>query len=474
MAPSFVLDGRGAIHAPGRREGAREAMIRDPVRYAAERLPRYTSYPTAAEFHGGVGAAEHGAWLAGVHGDETISLYVHVPFCTELCTYCGCATTVVRNYRPVEQFVETLLDEIGLVASALPQRIRVGHLHWGGGTPTALNPADMELIDAALKARFAFERDAEIAVEVDPRRLTADHAAAFRRMGVTRASIGVQDFDPRVQAAIGRIQSFAETRDAVDLLRAAAVSGINLDLVYGLPHQTTASFLETVEAALALDPDRLALFGYAHVPWMRPRQQLIPEEALPGSAARLECATAAAGVLVAAGHVPIGIDHFAKLDDPLARALASGRLRRNFQGYTTDAAPTLVALGPSGVSSFRDGFAQNHATVPPWRAAIAEGRLATARGIALDDELRLEGRVIERLMCDLSVDLAAVAVESRRCPSRFAAALPALDRLAADGLLGRRGWRITVPAEARPFLRHVAAVFDAHRRGGRLRHAAAV
>lgn len=462
----------------------RAKMVRNAARYASAKLPRYTSYPTAAEFGPGVDAATYGAWLDALPAETELSLYLHVPFCAELCHYCGCTTTAVRRYAPVADFVDTLSSEIRLVAdrlvAAAPERRPVTHIHWGGGTPTTLSGADMEWIGTLLKEHFDIRDDAEIAVEIDPRRLGEKHLAAFRALGVNRASVGVQDFDPVVQKAIGRIQSVEETRGAIDGLRAAGVAGINVDLVYGLPYQTPDGFSRTLQEVVAMAPERIALFGYAHVPWMKRHQALIPEAALPSTEERLIFAERSAAELIAAGYVSVGLDHFARPDDALARAAAAGELHRNFQGYTTDVATALLAFGPSAIGSLPGacgrpgGYVQNHPTVAPWRAAIREGRLATARGIAVDAETRLDAAVIERLMCALSVDLAAVALAHRRCPSRFAPALPAIDRLAADGLVVRNGWKLTVPPEARPFIRHVCAVFDGTRRDVERRHAAAV
>jgi oxygen-independent coproporphyrinogen-3 oxidase len=449
-------------------------MVRNAARYASARLPRYTSYPTAAEFDASVDADTYAGWLAALPPEAPLSLYLHVPFCAELCHYCGCTTTAVKRYAPVADFVDALAAEIDLVADRLGARRPVSHIHWGGGTPTTLSAADMGWIGTVLAGRFDIRPDAEIAVEVDPRRLTDQHLAAFRTLGVNRVSVGVQDFDPVVQKAIGRIQSVAETAAAIDGLRAAGVAGINIDLVYGLPYQTPDGFDRTIDEVVAMAPDRVALFGYAHVPWMKRHQALIPEAALPSTEERLAFADRSAERLKAAGYVAVGLDHFARPGDALALAARFGTLHRNFQGYTTDSATALVGFGPSAIGSLPGGYAQNHATIGPWRAAIRAGRLATARGVAVDDDARLDAAVIEKLMCGLGVDLAALALVHRRCPSHFATALPAIDRLAADGLVERHGWRLTIPPEARPFVRHVCAAFDGYRRDVPQRHAAAV
>lgn len=455
-------------------------MVRNAARYAAARIPRYTSYPTAAEFGPEVDADTCGRWLDALPAETELSLYLHVPFCAELCHYCGCTTTAVKRYTPVADFVDALAAEIELVADRLKGLRPVKHVHWGGGTPTTMSAADMEWIGALLSARFDIQPDAEIAVEIDPRRIDEKHLAAFRAMGVNRASVGVQDFDPVVQQAIGRVQSEEVTRAAIDNLRAAGVGGINVDLVYGLPYQTPDGFARTLDTVVAMAPDRVALFGYAHVPWMKRNQALIPEAALPSTDERLAFAARSAAALEAAGYVSVGLDHFARPEDPLALAAGDGELRRNFQGYTTDRATALIGFGPSAIGSLPGGagrpggYVQNHPTVGPWRTAIRAGHLATVRGAEVDADTRLDAAVIERLMCGLSVDLAALAITHRQCPSRFAPALPAIDRLAADGLVRREGWKLTIPAEARPFVRHVCAAFDGFRRDVPQRHAAAV
>jgi oxygen-independent coproporphyrinogen-3 oxidase len=462
-----------------------KAPLRNAARYASARLPRYTSYPTAAEFGPDVDADTYAAWLAALPAEAPLSLYLHVPFCAELCHYCGCTTTAVKRYGPVADFVDVLAAEIDLVADRLgpgPAGARrpVTHIHWGGGTPTTLSAADMTWIAVVLAGRFDVRAGAEIAVEIDPRRLTDQHLAAFFTLGVNRASVGVQDFDPVVQKAIGRIQSVAETAAAIDSLRAVGVGGINVDLVYGLPYQTPDGFDRTIDEVVAMAPDRIALFGYAHVPWMKRHQALIPEAALPSTEERLAFADRSAARLVAAGYVAVGLDHFARADDGLALAARFGLLHRNFQGYTTDSATALVGFGPSAIGSLpggqtlAGGYVQNHATIGPWRTAIRAGRLATARGVAVDDATRLDAAVIEKLMCGLGVDLAALALAHRRCPSHFATALPAIDRLAADGLVERHGWKLSIPPEARPFVRHICAAFDGYRRDVPQRHAAAV
>lgn len=437
-------------------------------------VPRYTSYPAATHFSADVGADDYAAWLDILPQQERLSLYLHVPFCAELCLYCGCHTTVVRRYDPVADYADLLQREIGLVAGHLGEGRPVAHIHWGGGTPTMLSPRHLIDIAELLRRRFAICDDAEIAVEIDPRTLDLSRVGALAAMGVTRASLGVQDFNSEVQRAIGRLQSYDQTARAADWLCRAGIGSLNLDLMYGLPLQTVSSVVKSVRTALRLQPDRIALFGYAHVPWMKRHQALLPEENLPDAAERLGQMRAAAAAIVDAGYVAIGLDHFARPGDELARALRDRRLHRNFQGYTTDRAPSLIGFGTSSIGALPQGYVQNAASTVTWRDAIAAGQLATARGLVLTAEDRLRGAIIERLMCDLAVNLAHIASEHGRSPEDFAPDLARLDRIAEDGLVGRDGYRITVPEPARPFLRSVCAAFDPHLTPEPMRHSRAV
>jgi oxygen-independent coproporphyrinogen III oxidase len=428
-------------------------------KYLDRRLPRYTSYPTAVQFGPAIDAATYERWLAALPADAPVSLYLHVPFCAELCLYCGCHTTVARRQAPVTAYAVLLQREIELIGARLAGQ-SVTHIHFGGGTPTMLQPSELEGITAALHAQFRITPATEIAIEIDPRTLTREHIDTLADIGVSRASLGVQDFDPRVQEAIRRRQSFEQTRRAADGLREAGIAHINLDLMYGLPHQTVASVIDTAERALSLRPDRIALFGYAHVPWMKRHQSLIPEDSLPGSRERFGQSKAAAEVFVGSGFQQIGLDHFARVSDALTARQRAGRLHRNFQGYTTDETAHLIGFGPSAIGALPGGYVQNTPQMIAYREAIMAGRPATARGCAVTAEDRLRGRIIERLMCDLKVDLAAVCRAHGASLERLAPELSALDELERDGVVVRDGNEIRVPQEARPLVRAVCAVFD--------------
>jgi oxygen-independent coproporphyrinogen-3 oxidase len=439
-----------------------------------QRIPRYTSYPTAPHFSPSVDAATYGAWIEALPPDVPLSLYLHVPFCAELCLYCGCHTTAVRRYEPVASYVGLLEREIDLVAERLGSRRPVVHVHWGGGTPTILAPEHLLALSVRLRLRFDVREDAEIAVEIDPRRIRREHAHALAAMGVTRASIGIQDFDPQVQQAVNRLQSFAETERVVSWLREVGIGGLNFDLMYGLPHQTTDKTLASVRQALSLEPDRVALFGYAHVPWMKRHQKLLPEAAMPGPVERLGQLRAASEAIVASGRVPIGLDHFARPEDPMARCQARGALRRNFQGYTIDRSQALIGFGASAIGAMPQGYVQNAAATSAYRDAVSAGRLATVRGVEVSEEDRVRRALIERLMCDLSVDVAEVA---RRFGAKVDAFLPDPARFAElvrCGLVRGTPGRIEIPEPARPFLRSVCALFDAYLAGSGARYSRAV
>ncbi|MFQ5784764.1 MAG: oxygen-independent coproporphyrinogen III oxidase [Alphaproteobacteria bacterium] len=425
-------------------------------------VPRYTSYPTAPHFTSAVDAACYRRWLGGVRAGDALSLYVHVPFCAKLCWFCGCQTAVVNRYGPVARYLDTLGREIEMVGDALSGRGRVAHLHWGGGTPTMLRADDIAALAGRLRARFAFAADAEFAVEVDPRGMSRETADALGAAGVTRASLGVQDFNPEVQRAVNRIQPFEETARVVGWLRAAGVGALNVDLLYGLPRQTEAGIVETVDRTLELAPQRIALFGYAHVPWMKRHQRLIDEARLPDAVARVRLARAAAARLEERGYLAIGLDHFALPDDALAVALRASRLRRNFQGYTTDRAALLIGLGASAIGTLSEGYVQNAAETPAYEKAIATGDLAVVRGVAIDDEDRLRRDIIERLMCDLAVDLDAVCRVHGRSADDFAAEIAALAPLVDAGAVRVEGARVAVMPETRLLLRLACAAFDRH------------
>jgi oxygen-independent coproporphyrinogen-3 oxidase len=431
-------------------------------RCGGERLPRYTSYPTAPHFSEAVSHRTYGQWLASLPANLSGSVYLHIPFCRSMCWYCGCHTKITRHGASVAGYLEALRREIDLVADRLLHPLLLRHLHFGGGTPTIMEPEAFLDILSLLRNRFRFAADVEIAVEIDPRTLTGAMVSALGEAGVTRASLGVQSFDPVVQVAVNRVQSFEQTAAAVEGLRSAGVKAINLDLLYGLPHQTAACCVDTVRQCLALRPDRFAVFGYAHVPAFKKHQRLIDESALPGSAARLVQAEVISSLLTEAGYHSIGLDHYALPVDPMAKAQAAGRLQRNFQGYTTDPSDVLIGFGASAIGRLKQGYIQNEVSLSQYAGRIALGELATAKGHALTPDDRLRADIIERLMCDLRVDVDEMCRKHGTPAPGLIADNPRLRELAGKGIIQLEGCVVSVPDEARALVRYAASAFDAY------------
>ena len=424
--------------------------------------PRYTSYPTAPHFHDGFGPDDYAAALDRLDPAQPLSLYTHVLFCTKLCHYCGCHMKVTHRQQPVMKYLGYLEREMDLVADRLGPRI-VRQIHWGGGTPTTLGPDGIERLMAHTRRRFTVADDAEIGLEADPRTLTLAHLEAARRAGFNRLSFGVQSFDPAVQKAIGRVQPFEQVRQATEWARTLRFDGLSFDLIYGLPHQTPERFARTLDLAASLGPDRLSVFGYAHVPWMKKHQQLIDAEALPDAEDRLRLYALAFETLTARGYRHVGMDHFARPDDPLCRAQDAGTLHRNFQGYATHADCALLGFGASAIGGLGRAYAQNEKGLPAYYAAIDADRLPIARGLELDDEDVLRRHVITRLMCDFALDKRTVETRFGIDFDRhFAAALGDLAALEADGVVVLGTDHLVVPERGRPFVRNVAMAFDAY------------
>jgi oxygen-independent coproporphyrinogen-3 oxidase len=439
-----------------------------------KRVPRYTSYPTAPHFHPGINAAVYGRWLRSVGVETPLSLYFHVPFCHEMCWYCGCHTKVVRRYEPIGEYAATMADEVTLIGGMLETRPPVTHMHWGGGTPTILSAEDLEHLMEKIRVGFNVAPDAEIAVEMDPRTMTEDRVRALARAGVNRASLGVQDFNDSVQKAINRIQPYEMTAQVVEWLRAAGIEAINFDLMYGLPYQTVDDVHRTVDLAAKLRPDRVAVFGYAHVPWMKTHQKMIPDESLPDAWQRFEQAEAAAERLAERGYRRIGLDHYALETDSMTGALDEGRLHRNFQGYTTDEARALIGFGASSIGALPQGYVQNAVPLRAWAKAVRNGQPAVDKGIALNNDDRLRRDIIERLMCDMAVDLSVESARYAETADTFRNEIEMLEPMIADGIATIEGDRISITESGRPLMRAVCALFDSYLDSGVGRHSKAV
>ena len=430
------------------------------AKYALATVPRYTSYPPATQFHEDVGEVEYRGWLGTIGQGDTLSLYVHIPFCASLCWYCGCHTTVPNSAERALDYVDALKLEIARAGECVSRSARVVQLHFGGGTPNYLRAETLSVIIEALMERFTFSAETEISVEVDPRCLSKDHIAALTRYGKVRVSLGVQDISGDVQKLINRIQPFDLVRSVVDQLRSAGVGSINMDLMYGLPGQTLAHVEKSASMCASLEPDRFAVFGYAHVPWFKKHQRAIDETQLPDGQDRLDQAEAARETLIDYGYAPIGIDHFAKPRDPLFTAHGSGRLRRNFQGYTVDPASALIGFGASSIGSFPEGYIQNEPHLGKYKVALARGELPVTRGIIVSDAERRTRAVIERLMCQFEVDLQEIADDANCSAAKFEPALAALERLREDGLVEIERLKIKATSKGRPYVRNIAACFD--------------
>ena len=442
-------------------------------KYAAP-VPRYTSYPTAPHFHEGVGEADYAGWLEAMNPASSLSLYLHIPYCDTLCWFCGCHTKITRRYNPVAAYLPSLCDEIAHVSDIVPSGPRATHIHWGGGSPTILTPDDIRRLAFCVHDHFDVAHSVEFSVEIDPRGLDFERVRAMAEAGVTRASIGVQDFDPKVQSAINRHQSYEETAQAISWLREVGIQAINLDVMYGLPHQSARTLERTVEQVTSLEPDRIALFGYGHVPWAKTHQKMIDEAALPDVGERFAQASLATGLLNEAGYKTIGLDHFARPDDTMAVAEQEGRLRRNFQGYTADAADALIGFGASSIGSLAQGYCQNAAPIADYRRKIAATGLATAKGVELTPDDHMRRWVIERLMCDLTLSSKALGTRFGGAGRELLDGPLDLDGFEQDELITRGDDGIRITAAGRPFIRAICAEFDAYLKRSPQRHSVAV
>ena len=436
------------------------------------KVPRYTSYPTAPHFDAGVNAEQFTRWLNAIPKGDAISLYVHIPFCRRLCWFCACRTQGVKTDTPLETYVRRLETEIDMVFRNLPQGITISQLHWGGGTPTILGPRLITRLAKKITDRFPFSPNYTFSVEIDPNEIDKQRIAALAAAGMNRASLGIQDFDDKIQSAIGRPQGFSETKYAFELLRDHGIGSINADLVYGLPHQTKYRLTQTVQKLTSLSPDRIALYGYAHVPWMARRQKLIDSDALPSSFERLELFNCASDLLIWDGYRTIGIDHFALSHDEMSNAHKNRTLKRNFQGYSVDPSNFLIGLGASSISHFPNGYAQNASATSQYAATIDQHEFATIRGHVFNHDDRVRAKIINSLMCNFDVQTADIinnfAINRDALYSEFVEINRKFEYLL---VVNERG--LFVPPKVRPLTRMIAREFDAYELS-RAGHSAAI
>jgi oxygen-independent coproporphyrinogen-3 oxidase len=434
--------------------------------------PRYTSYPTAPEWTDAFGPGEYVDHLARADAaGGPLSIYVHLPFCREMCRFCGCNVVATHDRSRADSYLELLEKEVALVAARLPNRRDASQLHWGGGTPTFLDEKQLTRCHEILARHFRFTPDVEKPVEIDPAITTKSQIDTLAGLGFNRISMGVQDFDAKVQQVVGRIQGEKETAELVRASRDAGFQGVNLDLIYGLPYQTPETWKDTLERIIAIHPDRLAVFGFAYVPWSKPHQRLLPQEALPKTEQRVELFLAAVEAFTRSGYRLIGLDHFALESDELARAQDAGYLYRNFQGYTIRPAPDTVAFGMTSISDIGGAYAQNAHKLKDWGEKVEAGVIPVERGAAMSDDDVLRRFVINRVMCLLRLDLREVA--EKFGPAARAAVETDLragaKELVEDGLVTFDGDLLRVTPLGQLLVRNVAMLFDAYlkREGGK-------
>lgn len=443
-------------------------------RYATTTVPRYTSYPTAPHFGSQINDGVYAKWLEESDPLTSTSLYLHVPYCRAICAYCGCFTKASRKDEPIAAYGEVLAQEIDLVGDYMPGRPAVTHMHWGGGTPSLMPHDNFTQVLEKIHTHFDLSNIEEHAIELDPRVVTPKLAGALKSYGVTRVSLGVQDMNAKVQHAIGRIQPLEVVERAVHALRDVGLDAINMDVMYGLPLQSLEDVVRTVAACGALGADRIALFGYAHVPWMKKNQKLIEERDLPSAGARLEQVRAAHKALEHLGYVTIGFDHFAKPADAMAKAMREGTLRRNFQGYTTDTAPSMIGFGASSIGQLPQGYAQNAADINAWKRAISQGQFATVRGYEMRDQDKLHGGIIEDLLTQFRADIGAKRHGIVPGQHWVNQQLIGVDDLVEDGLCDIVGSVVSIPEDARFLARLVAHRFDGFAENSQAKHSVAV
>ncbi len=436
-------------------------------------LPRYTSYPTAAEFVSEVDNKKQAIWLSTLE-EKSLSLYIHIPFCRSLCWFCGCHTKITKQKGKIETYLHALYREIATVASFLNQQQCVSHLAFGGGSPNILTKDQFSDLMSYLRRWFNFEKGSEISIELDPRLVDHSKVACYSREGVSRISVGLQDFDPRVQKAINRVQSFEETKGVIDNARKEGIDQVNVDLIYGLPLQTLSSMKCTLEKVFLLDPNRVSVFSYAHVPWMKPHMRMIKESEILDARERIAMFKFMEGELLDRGYMAVGLDHFVKEKDSMYQKNLEGSLQRNFQGYTTDENEVMLGFGASAISKYHQGYLQNISDISAYQDEAEANNLLAFRGIELTRDNKISREAIESIMTNLSLDLFALEEKYSLDNAYFEEERRTLSEMEKDGLLTFRENRVQVDAEKRLFLRSVANVFDQYTRKVPKKHSLSV
>jgi len=435
----------------------------DVMRFMGREAPRYTSYPSAHHF-GQLGTDTYKGWLSSLSPDQPIALYLHIPFCEQMCHFCGCNTRATLKYAPVEAYVGALVEEIRAVGAHLGFLPKVHSVHFGGGSPSMLVPSDMGRIFDALHAHFDILPDAEIAIELDPRRVTLHKVHAYRGLGFNRVSLGIQDTDPQVQQAINRVQPLEQVKAVMALLRQNGLSRIGIDLVYGLPGQTLHSLQTTLSHVSELDPDRISAFSYAHVPWVKKHQTLIDTDALPDTEDKVAMFLSLTAYLIMHGYQAIGIDHFAKPGDELSTAFAARTMRRNFMGYSTLPNDYLLGLGASSIGELDEGIIQNIPQSTTYQNRILAGEWATSRGWAYQGDDKLRKAVISDLMCYFEADIPAILARYGYAEDYLDADIAGLQDFIDAGIVSVEARCVRFHSPLKMLVRNVACAFDAHAR----------
>ena len=432
--------------------------------------PRYTSYPTAPHFKDDISQEEFASWINSVKPDSKISLYIHIPFCSKICHYCGCHTKLTRNEDAIEQYVDFLIKEFELVASKLDNSVQINHIHFGGGTPTILAPKNFDKLINAINKNFKLSSDCETALEVDPRTITIDKVKSYSNCKINRVSFGIQDFNIDVQKAIHRVQPFELIEEVTNLFRANNIDAINFDLIYGLPKQNLKIIEENIDISLKLSPTRIAFFGYAHVPWMKKNMQLINDSDLPNQLERLKMFDLAYDKFQANGFFPIGLDHFARENDKMLTSYLEKNLHRNFQGYTTDNATTLIGFGVSSISYFDQGYVQNLTSIKQYKDHISNNKFTYQKSIKISNDDKIRREVINNIMCYLEVDLNLIYKKYGLSEDYFKNEILNLFPLIDDDLISFQDNLIKVNKKARQISRILSSIFDKYFKGGLNKH----